>query len=152
MRAFRDYAAKNGYLVARESFDEAESGRVTDRPQFRMMLHVAGRPESQFSEIIAWKQSLLTRTRKHAVAYKPMPLRRIIPTLPINEHNAPPPAHSRRLPTTTLAMSQHCRPFRRNSRNADRLALIYRRIRLTTNLGMSAIELALAIVKSSKRT
>ena len=32
LRALRDYAEKNGYLVAREDIDEAESGRVADRP------------------------------------------------------------------------------------------------------------------------
>ena len=32
LRALRDYAAKNGYLVAREYIDEAESGRIADRP------------------------------------------------------------------------------------------------------------------------
>ena len=38
LRALRDYAQRNGYLVAREYVDEAESGRVADRPQFRRML------------------------------------------------------------------------------------------------------------------
>ena len=35
LRALRDYAEKNGYLVAREYVDEAESGRIADRPQCR---------------------------------------------------------------------------------------------------------------------
>ena len=30
LRALRDYAEKNGYLVAREFIDEAESGRIAD--------------------------------------------------------------------------------------------------------------------------
>ena len=34
LRALRDYAEKNGYLVCREYIDEAESGRIADRPQF----------------------------------------------------------------------------------------------------------------------
>ena len=34
LRALRDYARNNGYTVAREYIDEAESGRVADRPQF----------------------------------------------------------------------------------------------------------------------
>ena len=34
LRALRDYARKNGYLVAREYVDEAESGRIADRPSF----------------------------------------------------------------------------------------------------------------------
>ena len=33
--ALEVYAKANGYVVAREYIDEAESGRVADRPQFR---------------------------------------------------------------------------------------------------------------------
>ena len=33
LRALRDYAKANGYSVAREYIDEAESGRVADRPR-----------------------------------------------------------------------------------------------------------------------
>ena len=38
MRALRDYAKSNGYSVAHEYVDEAESGRIADRPQFRKMI------------------------------------------------------------------------------------------------------------------
>ena len=38
LRALRDYAKSNGYSVAREYVDEAESGRIADRPQFRRMI------------------------------------------------------------------------------------------------------------------
>ena len=51
LRALRDYARKNGYLVAREYIDEAESGRIADRPQFRKMLDEASRPNAPFHEI-----------------------------------------------------------------------------------------------------
>ena len=33
LRALREYAEKNGCVVAREYIDEAESGRVADRPR-----------------------------------------------------------------------------------------------------------------------
>ena len=33
LRALRDYAEKNGYVVVREYVDEAESGRDADRPR-----------------------------------------------------------------------------------------------------------------------
>ena len=39
---------KNGYLVAREHVDEAESGRIADRPQFQRMLDEASKPEAPF--------------------------------------------------------------------------------------------------------
>ena len=52
LRALRDYADRNGYIVAREYVDAAESGRVADRPEFRKMLDEAGRPNAPFNEIL----------------------------------------------------------------------------------------------------
>ena len=46
LRALRDYAAKNGYPVAREHVDEAESGRIADRPEFRKMIDAAAKPNA----------------------------------------------------------------------------------------------------------
>ena len=86
LRALREYAAKNGYIVAREYVDEAESGRVADRPQFRRMLDDAGKPEAPFSEILVWKFSRFTRKREHAVAFKSMLRRRGIRVVSITEH------------------------------------------------------------------
>ena len=42
LRALRDYAKSNGYSVTREYVDEAESGRIADRPQFRKMIDEGG--------------------------------------------------------------------------------------------------------------
>ena len=86
LRALRDYAEKNGYIVAREYVDEAESGRVADRPQFRRMLDDAGRTEAPFSEILVWKFSRFTRKREHAVAFKAMLRRRGVRVVSITEH------------------------------------------------------------------
>ena len=85
LRALREYAEKNGYLVAREYVDEAESGRIADRPQFRKMLDEAGRPEAPFKEILVWKFSRFTRKREHAVAFKSMLRRRGIRVVSITE-------------------------------------------------------------------
>ena len=52
LRALRDYAKANGYVVAREFVDEAESGRVADRPQFREMIDEGGRPSAPFEVIL----------------------------------------------------------------------------------------------------
>ena len=57
LRALRDYAAKNDYIVVREFVDEAESGRIADRPQFRKMLDEATKPQAPFREILVWKFS-----------------------------------------------------------------------------------------------
>ena len=86
LRALRDYAEKNRYSVAREYVDEAESGRVADRPQFRRMLDDAGRPEAPFKEILVWKFSRFTRKREHAVAFKAMLRRRGMRVVSITEH------------------------------------------------------------------
>ncbi|MCY4618428.1 MAG: recombinase family protein, partial [Chloroflexi bacterium] len=63
LRALRDFAERNGYRVVREYIDEAESGRVADRPQFRKMLNEASETESPFQEILVWKFSRFTRKR-----------------------------------------------------------------------------------------
>ena len=86
LRALRDYAEKNGYLVAREYVDEAESGRIADRPQFQKMLDEASKPEAPFKEILVWKFSRFTRKREHAVAFKSMLRRRGIRVVSITEH------------------------------------------------------------------
>ena len=86
LRALRDYAKKNGYLVAREYVDEAESGRIADRPQFQKMLNEASKPEAPFQEILVWKFSRFTRKREHAVAFKAMLRRRGVRVVSITEH------------------------------------------------------------------
>ena len=86
LRALRDYAKKNGYLVAREYIDEAESGRIADRPQFRKMLDEASATNAPFKEILVWKFSRFTRKREHAVAFKAMLRRRGIRVVSITEH------------------------------------------------------------------
>ena len=86
LRALRDYAQKHGYLVAREYVDEAESGRIADRPQFQKMLNEASKPEAPFQEILVWKFSRFTRKREHAVAFKAMLRRRGVRVVSITEH------------------------------------------------------------------
>ncbi len=86
LRALRDFAERNGYRVVREFIDEAESGRVADRPQFRKMLDEASETESPFQEILVWKFSRFTRKREHAVAFKSMLRRRGIRVTSITEH------------------------------------------------------------------
>ena len=85
LRALRDYAGKNGYHVAREYIDEAESGRIADRPQFSKMIDEASRPEAPFKEILVWKFSRFTRKREHAVAFKSMLRRRGVRVISITE-------------------------------------------------------------------
>ena len=86
LRALRDYAERNGYIVVREYIDEAESGRVADRPQFRKMLDEGAQADAPFQEILVWKFSRFTRKREHAVAFKSMLRRRGIRVTSITEH------------------------------------------------------------------
>jgi DNA invertase Pin-like site-specific DNA recombinase len=86
LRALRDYAERNGYVVVREYIDEAESGRVANRPQFRKMLDEGAQADAPFQEILVWKFSRFTRKREHAVAFKSMLRRRGIRVTSITEH------------------------------------------------------------------
>ena len=85
LRALREYADKNGYAVVREYVDEAESGRVANRPQFRRMIEEASRTKAPFREILVWKFSRFTRKREHAVAFKSMLRRKGIRVVSITE-------------------------------------------------------------------
>ena len=57
LRALRDHARKNDYIVVHEYVDEAESGRIADRPEFSKMIEAASKAEAPFKEIlILWNQ------------------------------------------------------------------------------------------------
>ena len=86
LRALRDYADKNGYVVVREYVDEAVSGRVDDRPEFNKMIDEARSPRAWFQEVLVWKFSRFTRKREHAVAYKSLLRRRGVRVVSITEH------------------------------------------------------------------
>ena len=86
LRALRDHAEKNNYVVTAEYVDEAESGRIAERPEFRKMLDAATGPDAPFKEILVWKFSRFTRKREHAVAFKSMLRRKGIRVVSITEH------------------------------------------------------------------
>ena len=86
LRALRDYADKNGYLVAREYIDEAESGRVAARPEFRKMIDEGSKADAPFEVILVWKFSRFTRKREHAVAFKSLLRRKGVKVVSITEH------------------------------------------------------------------
>ena len=85
LRALKEYAKVNGYYVAREYVDEAESGRVADRPQFREMTEEGSKPKAPFEVILVWKFSRFTRKREHAVAFKAQLRRKGIRVVSITE-------------------------------------------------------------------
>ena len=65
--------------------DEAESGRVADRPQFREMIDEGSKPKAPFDVILVWKFSRFTRKREHAVAFKSQLRRKGIRVVSITE-------------------------------------------------------------------
>ncbi len=85
LRALKEYAKANGYSVAREYIDEAESGRVANRPQFREMIEEGSKPKAPFDVILVWKFSRFTRKREHAVAFKSQLRRKGIRVVSITE-------------------------------------------------------------------
>ena len=85
LRALKEYAKANGYSVAREYVDEAESGRVANRPQFREMIEEGSKPKTPFEVILVWKFSRFTRKREHAVAFKAQLRRKGIRVVSITE-------------------------------------------------------------------
>ena len=85
LRALKEYAKTNGYSVAREYVDEAESGRVANRPQFREMIEEGSKPKAPFEVILVWKFSRFTRKREHAVAFKAQLRRKGIRVVSITE-------------------------------------------------------------------
>ena len=85
LRALRDYANKNGYVIVREYVDHAESGRVVDRPEFNKMINEATSPTAAFREILVWKLSRFSRKREHAVTHKAMLRRRGVRVVSITE-------------------------------------------------------------------
>ena len=85
LRALREHAKKNEYMVVREYVDEAESGKVDDRPQFQKMIEEAAKTNAPFREILVWKFSRFTRKREHAVAFKSQLRRKGIRVVSITE-------------------------------------------------------------------
>ena len=86
LRALKDYARANGYSGTREYVDEAESGRVANRPQFREMIEEGSPPKAPFRVILVWKFSRFTRKREHAVAFKSMLRHKGVRVVSFTEH------------------------------------------------------------------
>ena len=115
LRALKDYARANGYSVAREYVDEAESGRVANRPQFREMIEEGSKSKAPFEVILVWKFSRFTRKREHAVAFKSQLRRKGIRVVSITEQaEDKPPAGCLRA-SSSPSMNSTRRIWRRRS-------------------------------------
>ncbi|TLM98784.1 recombinase family protein, partial [bacterium] len=70
LRALREYAARNGHIIAREYVDEAESGRSIDRPGFKQMVAASRQKSPPFDAILVWKLSRFARSREDSIVFK----------------------------------------------------------------------------------
>ncbi len=85
LKALREYAARNGYIVIKEFVDEAESGRSTARPSFREMIGLARTKQAPFEMILVWKLSRFARNREDSIIYKSLLRKQGIQVVSINE-------------------------------------------------------------------
>ena len=85
LRAMKDFAGRNGYEVAREFVDEAESGRTAARPAFKEMLALAKTKQPPFAAILVWKLNRFARSRADSITYKTLLRNKGIDVISINE-------------------------------------------------------------------
>jgi len=85
LKALRDYASRNGYLVIREFVDEALTGRTTARRHFREMISLARHPQKPFDTILVWKFSRFARNREDSIVYNAMLRKNGVQVISINE-------------------------------------------------------------------
>ncbi len=85
LKALREFAAKNGYQVAKEFVDSAESGKTTDRPAFMQMISMARRPDKPFDTILIWKFSRFARSRHDSIVFKTVLKKNGVKVVSINE-------------------------------------------------------------------
>ena len=85
LKALREYAKNNGYLIVHEFVDEAETGRTTARPAFREMISLARNPEKPLDSILVWKYSRFARSREDSIVYKAMLRKNGVQVISINE-------------------------------------------------------------------
>ena len=70
VRALKEYANANGYVITREYVDEAETGRSANHPEFNKMLEEGLQPSPPFQTILVWKYNRFSRKRLDAVTLK----------------------------------------------------------------------------------
>jgi DNA invertase Pin-like site-specific DNA recombinase len=76
---------RHDFQIIREFIDEAESGRISDRPAFREMITLAKAKHSTFEVILVWKLNRFARNRADSIVYKKLLRDRGIKLISINE-------------------------------------------------------------------
>ena len=85
LKALRNYANKNGWIIFKEFVDEAESARSANRPAFQEMIAYARRKIKPFDIILVWKHSRFARNREDAIIYKSLLRKHGISVVSMNE-------------------------------------------------------------------
>lgn len=85
LKALREYATKNGYIVVREFVDEAETARTSNRPAFKEMISLSRLNPPPFEAILTWKFSRFARNREDSIIYKSLLRKKGIQVISINE-------------------------------------------------------------------
>jgi len=85
LKALREYALRNKYMIVKEYIDEAESGRSIDRPGFKQMIVAARQKPLQFEAILVWKLSRFARNREDSIIYKSLLRKQGVQVVSINE-------------------------------------------------------------------
>ncbi len=85
LKALRQYADKQGWRVAEQFVDEAQSARTADRPEFQRMITLARQKVPPFTVILVWKLSRFARNREDSILYKAMLRKHGVQIVSINE-------------------------------------------------------------------
>ncbi len=85
LKALREYAQRQSYQVVKEFVDEAESGRTSERPQFREMISLARRTPKPFDAVLVWKYSRFARNRQDSIVFKSILRKQGVGVISINE-------------------------------------------------------------------
>jgi DNA invertase Pin-like site-specific DNA recombinase len=85
LKALRERSARDENVLLYEFTDEAESGKTSDRPQFRKMIAMARQEPKPFDRILIWKFSRFARNREDSIVYKALLRKKGIQVVSINE-------------------------------------------------------------------
>ncbi len=85
LKALRQHADKQGWRVAEQFIDEAQSARTADRPEFQKMIALARQKVPPFTVILVWKLSRFARNREDSILYKAMLRKHGVQIVSINE-------------------------------------------------------------------
>jgi site-specific DNA recombinase len=85
LKTLRKHAAAQGWTVAHEYVDEAESARTANRPAFREMIAAAKKKPKPFDVILVWKFSRFARSREDSIVYKSLLARQGVSVVSMNE-------------------------------------------------------------------